>query len=119
MTLSTSTGSEFQDYQTSIDKFIKENFFKNSAEGLHRNMTASMMDQTIQSYMSDAIRNVEVKIFKATIFLKDNKKIKIFFTNRFELGYAPSKGAGSVYNKLESLRNILNSTSEKDLMEKY
>ena len=82
-------------------------------------MASCMMDQAIQFYMHDAIRNIEVKIFKATIFLQDNKKIKIFFTNRFELGYAPSKGAGSVYDKLESLRNILNSTSEKDLMEKY
>ena len=69
--------------------------------------------------MRDAIRNVEIKIYKALLYLTDNKKIKVYFTSRLELGYAPAVGTSSVYGKLESLRNILNSTNETDLSDQY
>lgn len=63
--------------------------------------------------------NIEIKIFKARLYLSDGRKVAIYFTSRFELGYAPAVGSGSVYGKLESLRNILNSTNETDLDNTY
>lgn len=74
-----------------------------------------MIESTLQAYLKDAIRNVEIKVFKAVLYTTNGKKIKSYFTSRFELGYRPAVGSGSVYAKLESLRNILNSTNENDL----
>ena len=51
--------------------------------------------------------------------MTDGRKVRIYFTSRFELGYAPAVGSGSVYGKLESLRTILNSTNETDLDNAY
>lgn len=73
-----------------------------------------MINNSLQSYLKDAIRNFELKIFKAEIVLVSGKKIPYFFTNRLELGYAKTKGTASVYTKLESLRNVLNSTSPSE-----
>ena len=64
--------------------------------------------------MQDAIRNFELKIFKAELVLANGKKIPYFFTNRLELGYAKTKGTSSVYEKLACLRNIFNATSSKE-----
>ena len=36
---------------------------------LQTNFVAQMMETTIQSYFKDAIRNVEIKIFKAEVWL--------------------------------------------------
>ena len=74
----------------------------------------------MQSYLKDAIRNLEIKIFKADLLTTDGKeKISKYFTSRFELGYEPAIGTGSVYEKLTSLKNILNATNETDLNEFY
>ena len=69
--------------------------------------------------MKDAIRNFELKIFKAEIILTNGKKIPYVFTNRLEMGYAKTKGNSSVYNKLERVRNILNATSPKECEEAF
>ena len=61
--------------------------------------------------MKDAIRNVEIKIFKAVLQLADGKSKSFYFTNRFELGYTKSKGNSSVYDKLAAIRNIVNASS--------
>ena len=73
----------------------------------------------MQSYLKDAMRNLEIKIFKAELFKTDGEKISKYFTSRLELGYKPAIGTGSVYEKLMSLRNILNATNETDLKEFY
>lgn len=47
-----------------------------------------------------------------------NEKIKNslpkYFTSRFELSYSKAKGASSVYDKLERLRLLLNSTNQQE-----
>lgn len=56
--------------------------------------------------MRDAMRKVEVKIFKAKITYRDGKVQYCFFINRFELG-DNSKGTESVYKKLNAVQQIL------------
>lgn len=38
----------------------------------------------------------------------------VYFVSRLELGYHKCTGNGTVYDKLESLRRVLNSTNNKD-----
>lgn len=63
------------------------------------------------------MRPVEVKVFSISFtFLNSvNEKVRQslpkYFTSRFELSYSKAKGASSVYDKLEKLRNLLNSTN--------
>ena len=78
-----------------------------------------MINESLQNYVKDAIRNFELKIFKAELVLVNGKKVPYFFTNRLELGHAKTKGTASIYNKLESLRNILNATSPKECEESF
>ena len=66
-----------------------------------------MIENATQYYMKDAIRNIEIKIFKAEIWLSSGKQV-YFFTNRLELGHTKEKGSASVYEKLQSVRNIVN-----------
>jgi hypothetical protein len=82
-------------------------------------MPAQMIDKSIQTYLKDATRPVEVKIFCATITCfpsggNTGKIIQHYFTSRFEIGYTKTKGTSSVYDKLERVRNILNSTNETE-----
>jgi hypothetical protein len=81
------------------------------SRNLQANLPCQMFNNGLQSYLKDAIRNFELKIFKAELILTNGKKIPYFFTNRFEMSHTKTKGAGSVYNKLECLRNIFNATS--------
>jgi hypothetical protein len=73
-----------------------------------------MVDSTIQHYLKDAIRNVDIKIFKAEITTQSNENITQYFTSRLEMGCAKTKGNSSVYDKLAAVRNLLNSTNMKD-----
>lgn len=68
------------------------------------------IDQTIQNYLRDAHRPFYLKIFKAEIFFK-KKKCTVFFTHRFEMSYQGQKGNHSVYSKLETVKNLLNSNN--------
>ena len=77
-----------------------------------------MIDRTLQSYLKDAIRNVDIKIFKAEV-THGTKKSVYYFTNRFEIGYANHKGNASVYDKLEQLRNIVNASNLPACEEAY
>jgi len=83
-----------------------------------------MIDLSIQSYLKDATRTIEVKIFKAEVYFLTNldakegdrkiQKVKMwpfYFASRLELGHTFSKGCGSVYEKLECVRNMLNATN--------
>jgi len=62
-----------------------------------------MIDRTIQNYFQDAIRNVDIKIFKADLYMKDMSRETHYFTNRFEIGFTGVAGSSSVYDKLEKL----------------
>ena len=80
---------------------------------LQNNLGAQLIDRAIQSYLKDAIRNVEIKIFKVEIKVKGrNKKHTAFFVNRLELGYNGVKGNKSVYEKMDALRKVLNATNK-------
>jgi len=63
--------------------------------------------------LKDAIRNVEIKIFRADLRLTTGQVVTHYFTNRLEIGHTFSKGGGSVYEKLACLRNIFNATSRQ------
>ena len=63
--------------------------------------------------MKDAVRNVEVKIFKAVLTTDKKKYITYYFTSRVEIGFCKDKGNSSVYEKLESVRGILNAGNLK------
>tara|TARA_B110000285_G_C15082460_1_gene594282 strand:- start:307 stop:723 length:417 start_codon:yes stop_codon:yes gene_type:complete len=69
--------------------------------------------------MKDAIRNVEIKIFKAVLHLTDGRQRTYYFTNRFELGYTRTKGNSSVYDKLAAIRNIVNASSLSNCQDAY
>lgn len=68
-----------------------------------------MIDRSIQNYLKDAIRNVDIKIFKVEI--NNGKLPPFYFTSRVELGFAKSKGNASVYEKLEAVRGIVNAAN--------
>ena len=65
-----------------------------------------MIESSIQTYLKDAIRNVEIKIFKAVIESNGASEV-YYFTNRLEIGHITANGQ-SVYEKLKSIRNIVN-----------
>ena len=64
---------------------------------------AQMCDRSIQGYLHDAIRNFDLRIFKADLHLKGGKIETHYFTSRFEIGYSGVYGNSSAYEKLEAL----------------
>ena len=91
----------------------------NVTKQLQSNLAVQMMERSIQSYLKDAYRNVEIKIFKAVLHLTNGKTQTHYFTSRLELGYGQSKGTGSVYDKLAAIRNIVNASNEKNCKEAF
>ncbi len=73
----------------------------------------------MQSYLKEAIRNLEIKVFKADIYNIKGEKITYYFTCRLELGYILTKGNCSVYDKLDAVRNILTSTNLNECKEQF
>ena len=69
-----------------------------------------MMDRALQSYIQDAERPYNIKVYKAEIHLSNGAPIAIHFVNRLELGYTGCRGNASVYEKLEGIKSVLNST---------
>ena len=110
-----------RDFSTMIQDLLKA--CKDQGGDITRNLQANLPAQVfqngLQSYMQDAIRNFELKIFKAELVLANGKKLPYFFTNRLELGYAKTKGTASVYEKLACLRNICNATSAKECEDSF
>lgn len=78
-----------------------------------------MIDRSIQSYMKHAIRNVELTIFKAVLYLTNGDSRTFHFTSRFELGYTKAKGNASVYEKLSSIKHVVNASSLSNCKEAY
>jgi len=76
-----------------------------------------MIDRSIQNYLKDAIRNVDIKIFKVEI--NSGKIPPIYFTSRVELGFAKAKGSASVYDKLEAIRGIVNAANMTECNEAF
>ena len=42
------------------------------------------------------------------------KKVTEYFVNRLELGYIGCKGNASVYDKIDSVRRVVNATSKEE-----
>ena len=90
------------------------------AHNLQKNLVVQLIDRAIQGYLKDAMRYVEIKIFQAHIKIKDQKQpLTVYFVGRLELGYRGCAGNGSVYERLESLRHVLNSTNMFDCETAY
>lgn len=105
-----------RDYGSISSDFFKEFMGIDGPSLIHQNLGAQMIERQIQYYLRDAVRSVEVKIFKAVIHYANMKKpITYYFVNRFELGYAKTKGTSSVYDKLEAIRNMLIASTEHSL----
>lgn len=118
-------------YMQDLDKERKSKNFASKVETLynherkedpHKHLGYKMIDNAIQTYMNDSIRNIDVKIFKAEIFFgdkdKNEKSVPYYFTSRLEIGYIKNKGSASVYEKLEAVRNILNAPNRDVCIEK-
>lgn len=88
-------------------------------EQLQSNLAVQMIERSIQSYLKDAYRNVEIKIYKAVLHLTNGQEQTHYFTCRLELGCGNIKGTGSVYDKLASIRNIVNASNEKNCKEAF
>ena len=102
--------AEAKDYQSCLGHLLKAAGHTSTLQG---NLAAQLIDASIQSYLKDAIRNVEIKIFRADLRLTTGQVVTHYFTNRLEIGHTFSKGCGSVYEKLASLRNVVNATSRQ------
>jgi hypothetical protein len=109
-----------KDFALLADSLINQdssNFGNDTTKRLQSNSAAQMIDRSIQNYLKDAIRNVDIKIFKVEI---NNGKVQpIYFTSRVELGYAKSKGNASVYDKLEAIRGIVNASNMNECNEAF
>lgn len=71
-----------------------------------------MMHRAIQAYMRDAVRPLDVNVFKVEIFYDGSLEPSIhYFVNRLELGYTDggkSPGNESTYEKLKAAEKLLN-----------
>lgn len=68
----------------------------------------NLFDDCLQDYLRDACRIFNVKVYQCDFFRDqaDEKCFKtIYFTSRFELGHS------SVYDKLDSIKDVLNAGS--------
>lgn len=86
---------------------------------LQSNLAVQMIERSIQSYLKDAYRNVEIKIYKAVLHLTNGQEETHYFTSRLELGCSKIRGTGSVYDKLAAIRNIVNASNEKNCKEAF
>ena len=114
------TGSQSapEEYAKLIDSLWKSSSrAPNQCLHLQSNLAVQLIDRAMQCYLRDAIRNVEIKIFKADIKYKADgvaRRITVHFVSRLELGYSGTLGNVSIYDKMDSVKKILNATSKQD-----
>lgn len=85
-------------------------------KNIQDNIFMEQVDCTIQNYLIDAIRNIDIKLYYVELIDANNKKLQTVMTSRLELLYQPAtlledQYVSDTYTKIGQLEEMLNASN--------